>query len=109
MLNLAKLLGRVSPDEYGAYRHKLPARVGFAVSKDDPTTLVITQVGDEILDTDKTLIMTQVRRDNSDAVHQIMDAAFTYLDIPEKLRPFYEKDYSLSESPKKQSNVLVKA
>ena len=106
---LTKLFGyKIDPEVLHSYRTVIPDTLKFQYKLDGDGVYVITvtEIDGKPLD-DKTLLVTQAGS-KDEIVPAVHDLVMTYYEIPEELRPYYERDLTL-DGKLRSNSQLVKA
>lgn len=94
-------------DLINAYSGKIPSSIRIKRNGNgEYTTIQIVEINHKAID-DKTLLITQVKK-RGDQTRAVNDLMMTYLDIPESLSYFFEKQLQF-EGDQNKSLTLVKA
>lgn len=110
MTNLiAKIFGyKVDPEVLHSYRTVIPDTLNFHWDKDEEGVffIQITEINDKPLD--KKILLVSEAKDQSGILPAVHDLVMSYYDVPEAIRPYYEKDLVLHGNLT-QNASLVKA
>lgn len=84
--NLFYIFDKPSIEEIAAYQHKIPRDIMVAHVIDKDTGKYVARISEVDGKVVKGAILTEAKNAN-ELVEMVNDAVFTYLDIPERIRP----------------------
>lgn len=97
------------PDTLESYRTVIPDRLKFhyETDKDGKYIISVTEIDEKPLD--KKVLLVSEADTKDEILSTVHDLVMSYLNVPEDLRPYYERVLRLEGQLGKESAVLVKA
>lgn len=86
----SNLFDKPSIEEIAAYQHKIPSRISVSHEKEKDGTYVARVLSIDGKKIDNGMIITDGKT-VEELVEMVNDAVYTYLDIPERIRPSLPK------------------